>query len=79
MGPGITLLIFGAILAFGIRAESSFLDTQVIGVILMLGGAAMVWHARTKARRRKVVVRETDGDQGTTHVEERTVVESTDD
>ncbi|RYP86278.1 hypothetical protein EKO23_10010 [Nocardioides guangzhouensis] len=71
MGPGIVLIIIGAVFAFALKAESDWLNTRVLGLILMLGGAAFIW--RSRARRREVVTRETDGPGGTT--EERTIVE----
>ena len=46
MGVGIFLLIVGAILAFAVRADTDVVDIQVVGLILILGGAAAVWHAR---------------------------------
>jgi hypothetical protein len=71
MAPGIVLIIIGAIFAFALKAESDWLDTRVLGLILMLGGAAFIW--RSRARRREVVTRKTDGPDGTT--QHRTVVE----
>lgn len=73
MAAGIVLLIIGAVFAFAIKAESSWLDTRVFGVILMLGGVAFVW--RSRVRRREVVTRETDSEGGSTTVEQREVVE----
>lgn len=46
MGAGIFLMIVGAILAFAVRGDTNFVDIQVVGLILILGGAAAVWHAR---------------------------------
>lgn len=70
MAPGIILFIIGAIFAFAVRAESSWLDVRALGLILMLGGAAFVW--RAQVRRRVVVTRESDTPAG---AEETTVVE----
>ena len=56
MVPGIILLIIGAIFAFALRAESSWLDVRVLGVILMLGGIAFV--VRSRVKRRDVVARD---------------------
>ncbi len=73
MAPGIVLLIVGAIFAFALKAESSWIDTRVLGVILMLGGLAFI--ARSQVRRREVTTRETDlpGDEEETTVVERRV------
>lgn len=46
MGVGIFLVVVGAILAFAVRGDTNFVDIQVVGVILILGGIAAVWHAR---------------------------------
>lgn len=71
MAPGIVLFIIGAIFAFAVRAESSWLDVRAFGLILMLGGAAFVW--RAQVRRREVVTRESDAPSDA--AEETTVVE----
>ena len=77
MAPGIVLLIVGGIFTFAIKAESSWLDTDTLGVVLMLGGLAFVLRSRLK--RREVVTRETeerpDGTEDTelTRVTERRV------
>ena len=73
MAAGIVLVIIGAIFAFALKAESSWLDTRVLGLILMLGGAAFVVRARVK--RREVVARETEDPDGVMGTEETTVVE----
>ncbi|KAA1426007.1 hypothetical protein [Nocardioides antri] len=69
MAPGIVLLIIGAIFTFALKAESSWLNVRVLGLILMLGGVAFI--ARSRMKRREVVTRETDGAE----VEETQVVE----
>jgi hypothetical protein len=75
MAPGIVLIIIGAIFAFAIKAESSWLDTQALGLILMLGGAAFIW--RSTVKRRQVVTRETESANGVAQTEQTTVVERT--
>ena len=74
MGPGIVLIIVGAIFTFALRTDGSWMNTRVLGVILMLGGLAFIARARARARRR-TVIRETDGATGAQRVEEREVVE----
>lgn len=59
MAPGIVLLIIGATFTFALRTDGSWMNTRVLGVILMLGGAAFI--ARARVRRRSVVVHESDG------------------
>jgi len=39
IGGGIALIVIGAILAFAIHLENSFIDLQLIGYILMVAGA----------------------------------------
>jgi len=73
MAAGIVLLIIGAIFAFALRTDGSWMNTRVLGVILMLGGLAFI--ARARVRRRSVVVREIDNDSGEQRVEEREIVE----
>jgi uncharacterized membrane protein HdeD (DUF308 family) len=76
MAAGIVLIIIGAIFAFALKAESSWLDTQVVGLILILGGAAFIW--RSRVRKREVVTRETESADGvaqTEQTEQTTVVE----
>jgi uncharacterized membrane protein HdeD (DUF308 family) len=46
VGPGIFLVVVGAILAFAVRGDTNFVDIQVVGLILILGGVAAIWHAR---------------------------------
>lgn len=57
MGAGIGMVVLGAILAFGVRAEAPGIDIQTIGVILMVGGIAVLAHARRGTRREHEVTR----------------------
>ncbi|WP_433158403.1 DUF6458 family protein [Kribbella sp. CA-247076] len=54
IGAGIFLIAAGAILAFGIRDDRGTLDLNVVGVIVMLAGAAGIWlsYYITNQRRR---------------------------
>jgi hypothetical protein len=54
IGAGIFLIAAGAILAFGIRDDSGTVDLNVVGVIIMLAGAAGIWlsYYITNQRRR---------------------------
>jgi uncharacterized membrane protein HdeD (DUF308 family) len=73
MAAGIVLIIIGAIFAFALKAESSWLDTQAAGMILILGGAAFIWRSRVK--KREVVTRETESSGDGSQTEQTTVVE----
>jgi hypothetical protein len=55
VGPGVTLVVIGAIFAFAIRKELPGIDIQVVGLILMVAGAAVIAHARYgRVREQKV-------------------------
>ena len=73
MAAGIVLIIVGAIFAFAITAESSWLNTDALGLILIVGGALFIW--RAQVRKREVVTRETESIDGVPQSEQTTVVE----
>ena len=53
MGPGIVLIVLGAILAFAVRGDTNFVNLHVVGVIFMVVGGTLVYFARnggTRAR-----------------------------
>lgn len=60
MAPGVTLAVIGAVLTFAIRAQPSFIDLRVVGLILMVAGAALIWHSRRGAIHERVVTRTRD-------------------
>jgi hypothetical protein len=55
IGAGIFLITVGAILAFGIRDQSPTVDLNVVGVVIMLGGAAGIWLSYYITNRRRRV------------------------
>jgi hypothetical protein len=57
MAPGVTLAVIGAILTFAVRAEPSGINLQVVGLILMVAGAGLIWHARRGTTHERVVTR----------------------
>ena len=58
MAPGVTLAVIGAILTFAVRTSpSGLVNWRVVGVILMLAGAALIWHARRGTTHERVVTR----------------------
>jgi uncharacterized membrane protein HdeD (DUF308 family) len=65
VGPGVALLIIGAILAFAVRKEMPAIDIQTVGVILMIGGIALIVHARIGDRREHEVTRVEEPDDPT--------------
>ena len=75
MGPGVTLLVIGAIFTFAIRKELPGIDLQVVGVILMIAGAGLLAHARRgRVRQREVtrVERPHRAEQPTRSIKEQT-------
>lgn len=63
MGAGIFLIMIGAILAFAVRKDTSAVDLQTVGIILILGGAALIWHAKNGS----TTERETTTTEDVTH------------
>lgn len=49
--------MLGAILAFAVRAEASAVDLQVVGLIFMVAGAAIMAYSRREKRSAQVVTR----------------------
>jgi hypothetical protein len=60
VGPGITLVVLGAILAFAVRTDASAVDLQTVGLIFMAAGAAIIAYYRRERHQRHV-----------THVEQK--------
>jgi len=57
VGPGVTLVVLGAILAFAVRTDASVIDLQVVGLIFMLAGAAIVAYFRRERHQKEIVTR----------------------
>ena len=56
MGLGIFLTVLGAILAFAVRqGDSPTIDLDVVGLILMIAGGAVIAFARQGNTRERVV------------------------
>jgi hypothetical protein len=77
MGPGVVLVVIGAILAFAVRDEVPAVDIHTVGFILMIAGAVVIAHAHRNEQHERVVTRtESDGDpELPTHVTRETTVE----
>ncbi len=77
MGPGVTLLVVGAILSFAVRGTVPGVDIHVVGLILMLAGAGVIAHARNGVRHEQVrtTVEEPADPQAPSHVVRDTVVD----
>lgn len=63
MAPGVTLAVIGAVLTFAVRAQPSFIDLRVVGVILMIAGAGLIWNSRRGAVHERTITRSRNGDQ----------------
>ena len=58
MGPGVTLAVIGAILTFAVRTPpTAMVDWRIVGLIFMVAGGALIWHARRGTTRERVVTR----------------------
>ena len=55
MGPGIFLLIVGAILTFAVRGDTSAVDLQTVGLIFLVAGGALVYFGRNGGARSRTV------------------------
>ncbi|WP_114559619.1 DUF6458 family protein [Desertihabitans aurantiacus] len=65
IGPGIALLVIGAILAFAVDVDLEAVDLQLIGYILMGAGVigiiiGLIWMQSTRAPRRTTTRRVVD-------------------
>jgi uncharacterized membrane protein len=57
VGPGVTLIVVGAILAFAVRTDGEVVDIQTVGLILMLAGAAVIAYTRREKRTKAIETR----------------------
>ena len=75
MGPGLLLLVLGALLAFAVKDDIPGVNLGVAGLILMVAGAAVIAHARATAQKEQVTVRREETDESTphTHVVQETI------
>lgn len=60
MGPGVFLAVLGAILAFAVRDGVPGVDIQMVGLIFMIAGGAIIAHARKDSTHEHVVTRVED-------------------
>jgi membrane protein implicated in regulation of membrane protease activity len=70
VGPGLFLLVLGALLTFAVKDDVPGINLGVAGLILMIAGGAVIAHARATAQKERVVERhEESSDPDTpTHV-----------
>lgn len=72
-GLGVALIVLGLILALAVEASVSGLDIQMVGWILVLGGAVIlgITAVQMNARRRATAVRTTTHSDGSQTVVQR--------
>lgn len=58
MGIGVFLIILGAILTFAVRKDTAAVDLQIVGLILMVAGGAIVYFVRNGKSVRRTVTRD---------------------
>ncbi len=77
MGIGVLLMVVGAILAFAVNDQVPAINIPVVGVILMVAGAAIIAYARhgEEHERRVRRVEETGDPMHPTHVTEEVIRE----
>ena len=77
VGPGVVLAVLGAILTFAVRANTSVINLTIVGIILMVAGGGLIWHARKGSRRQRIVTREERpaGSTTPTHTVRQTIEE----
>ena len=58
MAPGVTLAVIGAIFTFAVRSPATgIINWHVVGIILMVAGAGLIWHARRGTTHERVITR----------------------
>src|SRR5689334_8872262 len=87
VGAGLGLVVIGAILAFAVTDHLKDVNLFVVGLILMLAGAAVIANARRTAERKRVFVERQSADDPevlgapgmhTTHVVEESLLDEVD-
>jgi len=59
MAPGVTLAVIGAILTFAVRSSpTGIVDWHIVGIIFMVAGTGLIWHARRGTTHERVITRE---------------------
>jgi hypothetical protein len=73
VAAGVVCVMIGAVLTFAVKGDSSVVDLQVLGIILMLGGGALVYNGqqnRNKVREVTTIDDRSDPDKPTQVVRE---------
>jgi uncharacterized membrane protein len=74
---GVILVMMGAILTFALKNDSSVVDLQILGIILMVGGGALMFHAQqTKNKVREVTeIKDLTNPEKPTHIRREEILE----
>ena len=48
---GVITLMIGAVLTFAVKSDNSVVDLQILGIILMIGGGALIYHGQQNRNR----------------------------
>jgi hypothetical protein len=65
VGPGLCLVVVGALLTFAVKDDVPGINLGVAGLILMIAGAVVIAHARATAAQERVVTRREESDDPT--------------
>ncbi len=60
MGPGIVLIILGAVLTFAVRGDTNFVNLHVVGIIFLIAGGVLVYFGRNGGTRARTITRVED-------------------
>ena len=82
MAPGVTLAVLGAILTFAVRSSpNGIINWHIVGIIFMVAGAALIWHARRGTTHERVITRvqepRSDGSHLPNPIKHKTVMRET--
>jgi hypothetical protein len=55
VGPGIVLIVLGAILTFAVRGDTNFVNLHVVGIIFLTVGATLVYFGRNGGTRARTI------------------------
>jgi hypothetical protein len=64
MGVGILVFVVGALLTFAVEDNVPDINLGVAGLILMVAGAVLIWHARLTEQSEKTLTRREGAEPG---------------
>ena len=66
MGTGLFVFVLGALLSFAVEDHVPNVNLAVAGLILMIAGAVIIWHARITEQSEKTLTRREGAEPGST-------------